>query len=61
MLGKIDVVFLAKKYIKTLANQVQYESLLEDFGIISKSSFGGVANYRNICGYLKKACLVLPN
>lgn len=30
-LGKSDVVFLAKRYIHTLPNQVLYEQMLDDF------------------------------
>lgn len=50
MLSKGDCVFLAKRYIsQTLANAVQYEQLFEDFGFLSKSSFGGITNYKQIC------------
>lgn len=46
LLGKTDVVFLAKKYIQTLANAVQYEQLFEDFDFLAKSSFGNITNHK---------------
>lgn len=60
-LVKNDVVFLAKKYIRALANSVCYEQLLEDFDMISKSNFAGAANCKHICSYIRKACLVHHN
>lgn len=59
---KIDVVFLAKKYIMTLPSHLQYEQLLEDFTLLSKAgALGSVANFKLICSYIRKACLAHYN
>ena len=60
-LVKNDVVFLAKKYIRTLPNSVCYEQLLEDFDMLSKNSFAGASAFKQICTYIRKACLVHKN
>jgi hypothetical protein len=58
-MGKPDLLFLARRYIQTLPNYIQYEKLLDDMNFIQKSSFSNVANNKSICSYVRKACLAV--
>lgn len=60
-LGKSDVVFLAKRYIHTLPNQVHYEKMLDDFNNQSRGQLGNMASSKALCAHIRKACLALHN
>lgn len=59
MLGKTEVIFLARKYIQAMPNQVQYEHLMDDFQALARSGvFGSMTNSKALCTFLRKACLL---
>jgi len=51
-------VFLAKKYIQSHQNMVQYEKFLEDLESIFKNKYSHMADFKLICDYIRKACIV---
>lgn len=60
-IGKSDVVFLAKKYIHSLPNQVQYEKMIDDFNTLSRGQIFNVSSTKIVCTLIRKACLINHN
>lgn len=54
---QIDSIFLCKRYIETLQNQVHYEKLLDDVEALQKGKFSHVGDQRAMADYIRKACL----
>lgn len=53
-----DVFFLSLKYIQSVPNMIHYEKFLEDIEGIFKNKYQHMGDFKAICDYILKACIV---